>query len=157
MGDKMAASPKTENDDLSQLTVDQLRKLLQEKGLPTTGKKKVLIERLVDDSKSNVVKPESKEEMNLAESAESSSEVEIQEINSIRRKAKALQIDMDGLIREISELSQSTSNKVKVKPRIERLTVHREKYLQLRNEIVALIAKGLQSGRSPVLKRKCTY
>ena len=31
--------------------------------------------------------------MNLAESAESSSEVEIQEINSIRRKAKALQID----------------------------------------------------------------
>ena len=93
MGDKMAASPKTENDDLSQLTVDQLRKLLQEKGLPTTGKKKVLIERLVDDSKSNVVKPESKEEMNLAESAESSSEVEIQEINSIRRKAKALQID----------------------------------------------------------------
>ena len=121
MGDKMAASPKTENDDLSQLTVDQLRKLLQEKGLPTTGKKKVLIERLVDDSKSNVVKPESKEEMNLAESAESSSEVEIQEINSIRRKAKALQIDMDGLIREISELSQSTSNKVKVKLRIERL------------------------------------
>ena len=122
MGDKMAASPKTENDDLSQLTVDQLRKLLQEKGLPTTGKKKVLIERLVDDSKSNVVKPESKEEMNLAESAESSSEVEIQEINSIRRKAKALQIHMDALIREISELSQSTSNKVKVKVRIERIT-----------------------------------
>ena len=121
MGDKMAASPKTENDDLSQLTVDQLRKLLQEKGLPTTGKKKVLIERLVDDSKSNVVKPESKEEMNLAESAEFSSEVEIQEINSIRRKAKALEIDIDGLIREISELSQSTSNKVKVKLRIERL------------------------------------
>ena len=77
---------------------------------------------------SNVVKPECKEEMNLAESAESSGEVEIQEINSIRRKAKALQIDMDGLIREISELSQSTSNKVKVKLRIERLTVHREKY-----------------------------
>ena len=121
MGDKMAASPKTENDDLSQLTVDQLRKLLQEKGLPTTGKKKVLIERLVDDSKSNVVKPESKEEMNLAESAEFSSEVEIQETNSIRRKAKALEIDIDGLIREISELSQSTSNKVKVKLRIERL------------------------------------
>ena len=118
----MAASPKTENDDLSQLTVDQLRKLLQEKGLPTTGKKKVLIERLVDDSKSNVVKPESKEEMNLAESAESSSEVEIQEINSIRRKAKALQIHMDALIREVSELSQSTSNKVKVKVRIERIT-----------------------------------
>ena len=111
MGDKMAASPKTENDDLSQLTADQLRKLLQEKGLPTTGKKKVLIERLVDDSKSNVVKPESKEEMNLAESAESSSEVEIQEINSIRRKAKALQIDMDELIREISELSQSRGTK----------------------------------------------
>ena len=115
----MAASSKTEIDDLSQLTVDQL---LQEIGLPTTGKKKVLIERLVDDSKSNVVKPESKEEMNLAESAESSSEVEIQEINSIRRKAKALQIHMDALIREISELSQSTSNKVKVKVRIERIT-----------------------------------
>ena len=102
-----------------------------------------MIGRLVDDSKSNVVKPGSKEEMNLAESAESSSEVEIQEINSIRRKAKALQIDMDGLIREISELSQSTSNKVKVKLRIERLTVHREKYLQLRNEIVALIAEDM--------------
>ena len=78
--------------------------------------------------------------MNLAES---SSEVEIQEINSIRRKAKALQIDMDGLIREISELSQSTSNKVKVKLRIERLTVHSEKYLQLRNEMAALIAEDM--------------
>ena len=119
MGDKMAASPKTENDDLSQLTADQLRKLLQEKGLPTTGRKKVLIERFLDDSKSNVVKLESKEEKNLTES---SREVEIQEINSIRRKAKALQIDMDGLIGEISELSQSTSNKVKVKVRIERIT-----------------------------------
>ena len=139
----MAASSKTEIDDLSQLTVDQLRRLLQEIGLPTTGKKKVFIERLVDDSKSIVVKPESKEEMNLAESAESSSELEIKEINFIRRKAKALQIDMDGLIREISELSKSTSNKVKVKLRIEILTVHREKYLQLRNEIVALIAEDV--------------
>ena len=119
MGDKMAASSKTEIDVLSQPAVDQLRKLLQEKGLPTTGRKKVLIERFLDDSKSNVVKLESKEEKNLTES---SREVEIQEINSIRRKAKALQIHMDALIREISELSQSTSNKVKVKVRIERIT-----------------------------------
>ena len=78
-----------------------------------------MIERFLDDSKSNVVKLESKEEKNLTES---SREVEIQEINSIRRKAKALQIHMDALIREISELSQSTSNKVKVKVRIERIT-----------------------------------
>ena len=121
MGDEMAASSKTEIDVLSQPAVDQLRKLLQEKGLPTTGKKKVLIERFLDDSKSNDVKLESKEEKNLAVS---SSEVEIQEINSIRRKAKALQIHMDALIRDISELSQSTSKKVKVKVRIERITVH---------------------------------
>ena len=119
MGDEKAASSKTEIDVLSQPAVDQLRKLLQEKGLPTTGRKKVLIERFLDDSKSNVVKLESKEEKNRAES---SSEVEIQEINSIRRKAKALQIHMDALIREISELSQSTSNKVEVKVRIERIT-----------------------------------
>ena len=119
MGDEKAASSKTEIDVLLQPAVDQLRKLLQEKGLPTTGRKKVLIERFLDDSKSNVVKLESKEEKNLTES---SREVEIQEINSIRRKAKALQIHMDALIREISELSQSTSNKVKVKVRIERIT-----------------------------------
>ena len=119
MGDEKAASSKTEIDVLSQPAVDQLRKLLQEKGLPTTGRKKVLIERFLDDSKSDVVKLESKEEKNLTES---SREVEIQEINSIRRKAKALQIHMDALIREISELSQSTSNKVKVKVRIERIT-----------------------------------
>ena len=117
----MAASSKTEIDVLSQPAVDQLRKLLQEKGLPTTGKKKVLIERFPDDSKANVVTLESKEEKNLGES---SSDVEIQEINLIRRKAKALQIHMDAFIREISELSQSTSNKVKVKVRIERITVH---------------------------------
>ena len=64
MGDEKAASSKTEIDVLSQPAVDQLRKLLQEKGLPTTGKKKVLIERFLDDSKSNV-KLESKEEKNL--------------------------------------------------------------------------------------------
>ena len=90
----MAASPKTENDDLSLLTVDQLRKLLHDKGLPTTGKTKVLIERLVDDSKSNVVNPESKEEMNLAESAKFSSEVEIQEIRDFKiRDATAVRRD----------------------------------------------------------------
>ena len=77
MGDEMAASSKTEIDVLSQPAVDQLRKLLQEKGLPTTGKKKVLIERFLDDSKSNVVKLESKEEKNLAES---SSEVEFKRL-----------------------------------------------------------------------------
>ena len=32
---------------------------------------------------------------------------------------------------------------MKVKLRIERLTVHREKYLQLRNEIVALIVEDM--------------
>ena len=71
------------------------------------------------------------------------SEVEIQEVSSIRRKARALQMDIDALIRDILYLSQNASNKIKVQLRIERLTVYRENYLQLRNELIALVAEDM--------------
>ena len=51
-GVKMAAgnhgSEMLKEEDLSSLTVQQLLERLNEKGLPTTGKKKVLLERLVN-------------------------------------------------------------------------------------------------------------
>ena len=56
----MANSPSSKIKDVSQLTVDQIRKMLGKKGLLTTGKKKVLVERLVNaqrDSKANVIAP----------------------------------------------------------------------------------------------------
>ena len=60
---------------LSQKSVEQLRGLLKGKGLLTTGKKKVLIQRLVDDYnesktavKSEPLK-ESPEDMNFAKSS----------------------------------------------------------------------------------------
>ena len=48
---------------------------------------------------------------------------------------------MDDLIREIVELNQNANNKIKVQLRVERLTLFRESYLQLRNQIIALIAE----------------
>ena len=42
------------------------------------------------------------------------------EINSVRRKAKVLQADLDTLIRDISELSQETNNKVKFQLRMKK-------------------------------------
>ncbi|XP_068706390.1 uncharacterized protein [Montipora foliosa] len=42
----MATGSSSEMEDLSQLTVDQIREMLGKKGLPTTGKRKVLLERL---------------------------------------------------------------------------------------------------------------
>ena len=55
----MATGSSSKMEDLlvSQLTDDQIREMLGKKGLPTTGKRKVLLERLVNaqrDSKSNV-------------------------------------------------------------------------------------------------------
>ena len=51
-GVKMTASnhgsEMLKREDLSSLTVEQLRERLNEKGLLTTGKKKVLLERLVN-------------------------------------------------------------------------------------------------------------
>ena len=59
-----------EQEDLSSLTVKQLRERLNEKGLPTTGKK-VLLERLVNTQyvlQSNVdVKPKLQESSNFTE------------------------------------------------------------------------------------------
>ena len=58
-------------EDLSSLTVEQLRRRLKEMDLPTTGKKKVLLERLVNAQyvlQSNVdVKPELQESSNFTE------------------------------------------------------------------------------------------
>ena len=148
-GVKMAASnhgsEMLKQEDLSSLTVEQLRGRLNEKGLPTTGKKKVLLERLVNAQyvlQSSVdVKPELQESSISKESPRPVNEEQAQEISSIKRKAKTLQMDMDDLIRDIVELIQNTNNKIKVQLRIERLTQYRESYLQLRNQIIALIAE----------------
>lgn len=105
MGVKIAKSPSSKMKDVSQLTVDQIRKMLGKKGSPTTGKKKVLVERLVNaqrDSKANVIAPELKEGSNFAEASKEplqvKIEVEIQEVSSIRRQARALEMYMAALI-----------------------------------------------------------
>ena len=138
-----------EQESLSPLTVEQLRERLAEKGLPTTGKKKVLLERLVNAEyvlpTSGDVKSELHETSNFTEVTKESLKPEneelAQEISCIRRKAKTLQMDMNDLIRDIVELSQTANNKIKVQIRIERLTQYREGYLQLRNELIDLIAE----------------
>ena len=50
-------------------------------------------------------------------------------------------MDMDDFIREIVELNQNANNKIEVQLRVERLTLFRESYLQLRNQIIGLIAE----------------
>ena len=130
--DKMAAKYSSDfeiEDELSQKSVEQLRGLLKGKGLPTTGKKKVLIQRLVVDyyeSKTAVKSESSKEsleDMNFAKFSKA----------SIRLKAKVLQGDIEAVIRAVSELSEIENDKVKVKIRIERLSEHRVAYVQLRD------------------------
>ena len=108
--------------------------MLGKKGLPTAGKRKVLVERLVNaqhDSKSDAIAPELKERSNFAEAPKEPlqviSEVEIQEFSSIRRNVRALQMDMGALIQDILNLRENASNKIKVQLRIERLTVYRKK------------------------------
>ena len=103
-------------DELSQKSVEQLRGLLKGKGLPTTGKKTVLIQRLVDDyNKSKTAvnsepSKESPEDMNFAKLSKelppTANTEQLQEIISIRLKAKALQGDIEAVVRAISELSE---------------------------------------------------
>ena len=151
--DKMAAKFSSHfevEDELSQKSVEQLRGLLKGKGLPTTGKKKVLIQRLVVDyyeSKTAVKSEqseESPEDMNFAkfnkELPPAANTKQMQEIASIRLKAKVLQGDIEAVIRAISELSEIGNNKVKVKIRIERLSELRVAYVQLRDRIMSLLA-----------------
>ena len=80
---------------------------------------------------SNVdVKPELQESSNFTEVSKESprpvNEEQAQEISSIRRKAKTLQMDMDDLIRDIVELIQNANNKITVQLRIASLTKYRE-------------------------------
>ncbi|XP_044176591.1 uncharacterized protein LOC122959338 [Acropora millepora] len=137
-------------DALSRKSVEQLRGFLKEKGLLTTGRKKVLIQRLVDDyyESQTAVKSEpskeSPEDMNYTkfrkELPPAANAKQLQEITSIRLKAKVLQGDIEAVIRAISELSEAENNKVKVKIRIERLSEHRGAYVQLRDRIISLLA-----------------
>ena len=137
-------------DELSPKSVEQLRGLLKGEGLPTTGKKDVLIQRLVVDSyesKTAVKSEPSKEwpeEKNLAKFSKelppAANAKQLQEITSIRWKAKLLQGDIEAVIRSFSELSEIENNKVKVKIRIERLSEHRVAYVQLRDRIISLVA-----------------
>ncbi|XP_067041143.1 uncharacterized protein [Acropora muricata] len=137
-------------DALSQKSVEQLRGFLKAKGLPTTGRKEVLIQRLVDDyyESQTAVKSEpskeSPEDMNYTKFSKelppAANAKQLQEITSIRLKAKVLQGDIEAVIRAISELSEAENNKVKVKIRIERLSEHRGAYVQLRDRIISLLA-----------------
>ena len=101
------AAKSSSNHGSEMLKQEDLSSQTTSRKVPTTRRKKVLFERLVNAQyvlQSNVdVKPE------LA------NEEQAQEISSIRRKAKSLQMDLDDLIRE--------------------------SYLQLRNQIDALIAE----------------
>ena len=87
---------------------------------------------------------ESPEDMNFAKFSEelppAANAKQVQEIPSIRLKAKVLQGDIEAVIRAISELSEIGNNKVKVKIRIERLSELRVAYVQLRDRIISLLA-----------------
>ena len=83
-------------------------------GMPTTGKKKVLIQRLVDDyyeSQKSEPSKESPEDMNYTKFSKefppAANAKQLQEITSIRLKAKVLQGDIEAIIRAISELSEA--------------------------------------------------
>ena len=151
--DKMAAKYYSDfeiEDALSQKSVEQLRGFLKAKGLTTTGRKKVLIQRLVDDyyesqtAEKSEPSKESPEDMNYTKFSKelppAANAKQLQEITSIRLKAKVLQGDIEAVICAISELSEAENNKVKVKIRIERLSEHRGAYVQLRDRIISLLA-----------------
>ena len=132
-------------EDLESLSIKKLRKILKEKGLPTTGRKRILLERLVNyqyELKSNIAESTLHEDSNYVEDFDEplvgKETDQLNEINAITRKAKVLQVDLDALIRDIEDISQVANNKVKVQLRIERLIPNREKYLQLRDEMIAL-------------------
>ena len=100
---------------LSQKSVEQLRGFLKAKGLPTTGKKKVLIQRSVDDYESQTAvksepSKESPEDMNYTKFSKelppAANARQLQEITSIRLKGKVLQGDIEAVIRAISELTR---------------------------------------------------
>ena len=136
--------------ELSQKSVEQLRGLLKGKGFSTTGKNKVLIQRLVLDyyesktAEKSELSKESPEDMNFAKFSKelppAANAKQLLEISSIRLKAKLLQGDIEAVIRAISEVSEIENNKVKVKIRIERLSEHRAAYVRLRDRIISLLA-----------------
>ena len=82
----------------------------------------IKLERLVSAQyvlQSNVdVKPEFQESWNFIEVSEEFprpvNKEQSQEISTIRRKAKTLQMDMDDLSHDIVELSQNCNNKIEV-------------------------------------------
>ena len=88
----------------------------------------------------------------------------LQEITSVRLQAKVLQGDIEAVICAISELSEAENNKVKVKIRIERLSGHRRAYVQLRDQIISLLADEEIENElccwreflGAVFKRECT-
>ena len=86
------AAKSSSNHGSEMLKQEDLSSQTTSRKVPTTGRKKVLFERLVNAQyvlQSNVdVKPE------LA------NEEQAQEISFIRRKAKSLQMDLDDLIRK---------------------------------------------------------
>ena len=110
-----------------------------------------MIQRVIDDyneSKTAVKSEPSKEspeDMNFAKFSKelppAANAKQLQEIISIRLKAKVLQGDIEAVVRAISELSEIENNKVKVKIRIERLSEHRVAYVQFRDRLISGITR----------------
>ena len=135
-------------DDLYCMSVEKLRIILRTRSLSTSGKKKVLIRRLVDcanieakclaynhkDDPTDLLVDKDKLNIPQIKIEKHSNEVDL-----LGRKRKILQGDVQLLTHTISELRKNPKNKIKMQIRMERLNEHRITCFELRDESVSLV------------------
>jgi hypothetical protein len=142
-------------EEFNRMSVEKLRVLLKSKGLSPSGKKKVLVKRLVaheygmglqstafkplDNNESSSLSATQNEEKQNA--AQAKGEPNSEENEQLRRKLKILQGDVESLILAIKELSESSKNKIKMQMRLQRLNECRISCLELRQQFAFLTAE----------------
>jgi len=149
---RLLLSPKMADrkQELSQLTVENLRKLLKQKGLSPSGNKNTLVKRLVafetisnsketdketldNNIEANPSQTSSDSTTNIAQHDAQTTKAEpvSQEDEYLKRKLRILQGDIESLSLVIEELSQNSTNKVKVEMRLQRLNECRVSCLEV--------------------------
>ena len=126
-------------ENLSQLSVSQLKDILGKRNLSKKGNKDILLARL----KSHIEKSEAISENSDSEKTSNMNSDPQVDLNKKRRREKSLKISIESLLKDSTNLCALENKQAEIASRLQELNQLKEKYSDLYNEILDLIPEDL--------------
>ena len=126
-------------ENVSELSVSQLKDLLGKRNLSKKGNKDILLARL----KGHIEKSEAiNENSDSGKTSNMNSDPQV-DLNKKRRREKSFKISIESLLEDLTNLCALQNKQAEIASRLQELNQLKEKYSDLYNEILDLIPEDL--------------